>query len=315
MKIVCLESLGVEQAVLDRHVALLQEQGHEFVAYQRESDVELLKQRVKDADVIMLANMPLKGEVIQSCEHLKFIDVAFTGVDHVDLAAAERMGAKVSNASGYSNQAVAELALGMMLSLLRNMREVEQRCRCGMSKDGLIGNELASRCVGIIGVGAIGSRLAELCHAFGCRILGHKRHIIGNEPDYIEFVSKEELLRESDIVSLHTPLNDSTYHLIGEAELALMKDTAILINTARGNVVDQQALIQALKQKKIAMAGIDVFDLEPPLPLDHPLLSCENLLLTPHVAFATKQSMELRADIVFDNLQAFLKGNQQNIVL
>ena len=272
-------------------------------------------ERAKDADILMIANMPLSGEVIRACKNLKFIDVAFTGVDHVDLAAAKEMGVKVSNAAGYSTQAVAEIALCMMLSLLRNIPQVEERCREGKTKDGLVGCELRGKTVGIVGAGAIGCRTAELCHAFGCKVLGYKRHVKGDEPSFIEFVSLDELLSRSDIVSLHCPITEDSKHLINAQTISKMKKGAYLINTARGPVVDSQALADALNNGYLSGAGIDVFEKDPPLDTDHPLLHSKNTIVTPHVAFASAESMIARADIVFDNIEAFLSGNQKNIIL
>ena len=201
MKIVLLESLGISQEILDQYAQKLKAKGHTFENYPKDTDPKVQIERAKDADILMIANMPLSGEVIRACKNLKFIDVAFTGVDHVDLAAAKEMGVKVSNAAGYSTQAVAEIALCMMLSLLRNIPQVEERCREGKTKDGLVGCELRGKTVGIVGAGAIGCRTAELCHAFGCKVLGYKRHVKGDEPSFIEFVSLDELLSRSDIVS------------------------------------------------------------------------------------------------------------------
>lgn len=315
MKIVLLESLGVSEETLAACAKPLTDAGHTFVAYPKDTDPQVQIERAKDADILMIANMPLSGEVIRACKNLKFIDVAFTGVDHVDLAAATEMGIKVSNAAGYSTQAVAEIALCMMLSLLRNIPQVEQRCRQGQTKDGLVGCELLGKTVGIIGAGAIGCRTAELCRAFGCRILGYKRHVTGNEPSFIEFVSLDELLKNSDIVSLHCPINQESKHLINAQSIAKMKKGAYLINTARGPVVDSQALADALNSGYLAGAGIDVFEQEPPLSTDHPLLHSKNTIVTPHVAFASAESMVARAEIVFDNIQSYLSGNQKNIIL
>jgi D-3-phosphoglycerate dehydrogenase len=259
--------------------------------------------------------MPMPGTVIRSCEQLKFIDVAFTGVDHVDLAAAQERGIAVSNASGYSNEAVAELVLGMVLNILRNLSAVEARCRAGQTKDGLVGSELKGKTVGIIGFGKIGRRSAELFHAFGCRILAQSRSYQADAPAYVTQVSQEELLQQSDIVVLHCPLNDSTRGMINGQKLAMMKNTGILINVARGPVVVAKDLADALNRGIIAAAGIDVFDREPPLDLAEPLLNCKNCLVTPHVAFASKESMSLRAEIVFDNLAAWIRGNQKNRIL
>lgn len=194
MNIVLLESLGISPERLSEYARPLVEAGHTFNAYPRDLDIQVQIERAREADVIIIANMPLRGEVIRACKHLKFIDVAFTGVDHVDLDAARECGVKVSNAAGYSTQAVAELALCMMLSLLRNVPQVAGRCRQGKTKDGLVGCELRGKTVGIVGAGAIGTRTAELCKTFGCRVLGNKRHLTGKEPSFIEFVPLEELL-------------------------------------------------------------------------------------------------------------------------
>lgn len=314
-KIVILESLAVSDEKLRALKKPLEEQGHVFYEYAKSDDPQTLIQEAQDADALVIANMPLRGEVIRSCGKLKYIDVAFTGVDHVDLEAAREMGVKVSNASGYSNEAVAELALGMALSLSRKLTEVEQRCRQGKTKDGLVGFELKDKTVGIIGMGKIGRRSAELFHAIGCTILAQSRSVHNDFPDYVTQVSQDELLKQADIVLLHCPLNDSTRGMINREKLALMKPTAMLINVARGPVVVTKDLQETLNARIIAAAGVDVFDTEPPLPLDEPLLHCENCLVTPHVAFASKESMELRADIVFDNLTSWLAGNQKNIVL
>lgn len=315
MNIVLLESLGVPEAVLEECAAPLRVAGHSFTAYPKDTDPLVQIERAKDADVIMIANMPLTGQVIESCPNLKYIDVAFTGVDHVDLNAARARGVKVSNAAGYSTQAVAELTVCMMLSLLRNVPQVEARCRAGQTKDGLVGCELGGKTVGIVGAGAIGMRVAELCRAFGCEVLAYKRHVTGNEPGGIEFVSLDELLQRSDIVSLHCPLNEESRGMINAESINRMKKGAYLINAARGPVVDSQALADALNEGRLAGAGIDVFEAEPPLKTSHPLLNSKNTIVTPHVAFASAESMEARAKIVFDNITAWMNGNQKNVIL
>ena len=315
MKIVLLESLGISQEVLDSYADVLRSQGHEFTAYERDLSPKVQIERAKDADILIIANMPLSGEVIRSCPRLKFINVAFTGVDHVDLEAARERQIAISNASGYSNESVAELALCMMLSLLRNVPQVEEKCRQGSTKDGLVGQELKGKTVGIIRVGAIGTRTAQLCQAFGCKILGYRRHPEQNPAAGVTYVSLEELLRQSDIVSLHCPQTPETVGMINEERLSWMKPSAILINAARGPIVDSQALANALNEGRLAGAGIDVFESEPPLNTDHPLLHSRNTIVTPHVAFASKESMLARAEIVFDNIQAWMNGTQKNIIL
>lgn len=316
MKIVLLESLGIPAELLKSYADKLEAKGHTFAAYEKNTDAQVQIDRAQDADVIMIANMPLKGEVIRACKNLKFINVAFTGVDHVDLAAAKEMGVKVSNASGYSTQSVAELALGMMLSLLRNVPQVEERCRAGKTKDGLVGTELRGKTVGIVGAGAIGQNTGRLCKAFGCKVIAYNhRPKQAAEGTIDEFVDLDTLTREADIISLNCPLNDSTRGMFDFGRIAMMKKTAILINVARGPVVDSRALADALNEGRIAGAGIDVFETEPPLDVNHPLLHTPNTIVTPHVAFASKESMALRAQIVFDSLDSFLAGKQVNVIL
>lgn len=315
MKVALMESLGISDQELACLEAPLKEQGVEFTSYQRTTDKETLIQEAWDKDVMILANMPMPADVIAACPSLKFIDVAFTGVDHVGLSAAKAAGIAVSNASGYSNEAVPELVIGMVLSWLRNMRAVEDRCRAGQTKQGLVGSELKGKTVGIIGLGNIGSRSAELFHAFGANVIGPDSHWHDCNPSYIRKVTMEELLSTSDIVVLHCPLNESTRGMIGKKQLALMKPTALLVNAARGPVVVTQDLADALNNGTIAGACLDVFDNEPPLDPAMPLLNTPNTLVTPHVAFATKESMTLRAQIVFDNLIFWMNGRQKNVIL
>lgn len=315
MKVVIMESLGISEEELDARKKPLEEKGVEFVSYPRTLDVPTLIGQAKDADAMIIANMPMPGEVIRACDKLKYIDVAFTGVDHVGLDACKEKGVAVSNASGYSNEAVAELVIGMAVSLLRNVSKVEERARQGRTKDGLVGCEIKGRNVGIIGLGKIGMRSAELFHAFGANVLASSRTNHADAPEYVRQVPLEEVLSESDVVVLHCPLNDSTRGMIDAQKLEMMKKNAILINVARGPVVNAKDLADALNNDVIAGAGIDVFDVEPPLSDDEPLLHAKNTLPTPHVAFASEESMSLRAEIVFDNLASWMDGNQKNVIL
>lgn len=314
MNIVLLESLSISDNVLQKYIKILEKNGHNFTYYERNDDVNLQKERVKNADVLMLANMPLKGEVIRACKNLKYINIAFTGVDHVDVKTAREMGIKLSNASGYSNDSVAELTICMMLSLLRNIPQVDARCRAGKTKDGLVGCELKGKTVGIVGTGAIGMTVAKLCHAFGCKIVAYNGFSHKENSDLITYLPLKEMLEVSDIVTLHCPLTEKSKKLINKETLSFMKKSAVLINAARGGVVDTEALADSLNNGKISGAGIDVFETEPPLDINHPLLKTPNTIITPHIAFATKESMEKRAEIVFENLNQFLAGNHINKV-
>lgn len=314
-KIVIMESLGISAEELAARKAPFEAQGHVFVDYPKTTDPAKLIEEAKDADAMILANMPMPADVLRKCDKLKFIDVAFTGVDHVGLDAAKEKNIAVSNASGYSNEAVSELVIGTTLSLARNLRSVEERCREGKDKTGLVGWEIKGKTVGIIGLGKIGTRTAELFHAFGATVLAQSRTHHDGIAEYIEQVTQEELLRRSDIVVLHCPLNDSTRGMINAEKLAMMKPTALLVNVARGPVVVEKDLAAALENGVIAGAAIDVFDKEPPLDTASPILHAPNCLVTPHVAFATQQSMSLRAEIVFDNLAKWMEGHQINTIL
>lgn len=313
MKIVLLEGLGVSDHVIQTHADKLAALGHSFTAYSKDTDPAVQLERSRDADVIMLANMPLAASVVQNAPSLKLIDVAFTGVDHIPVDEAKKRGITICNASGYATQAVAELAVSFMIQLLRNVGKTEARCRQGGTKDGLIGHLLCGRTVGIVGAGAIGKRTAALCKAFGCTVIAHSRSAV-SDPAIDEQLPLDALLERADIVSLHCPLTPQTRGMIGASQLARMKPGALLINTARGGVIDQEALAAALREGKLAGAACDVFDIEPPLPTGHPLLQAPNMIVTPHIAFASVESMEQRAEIVFGNLWAWLEGHPQNVI-
>lgn len=306
MDIAILESLGIPFSELERLEKPFCEGRHSFRHYERTADISEICARVKGADAVILANMPFPKEAVGAADRLKYIDVAFTGLDHIAMDAAKARGIRVKNAAGYSDEAVAELALGMALSLSRNISAVSERCRNGGTKDGLVGCEIRGKTVGIVGLGRIGRRSAELFHALGAEILASSRTVHADKPEYVSEVALNTLLSRSDIVLLHCPLTDETRGLINAGKITMMKKSAILINLARGPVVDSSALAEALNNGIIAGAGVDVFDKEPPLPSSEPLLHAKNVLLTPHIAFATKESMLRRAEIVFDNLEKWI---------
>ena len=289
--------------------------GHTFTYYDtKTTDAEELKRRSEGCEVVMIANNPYPDEVVCAAESLKMLDVAFTGIDHVGLAACRERGVTVCNAANYSNQTVAELAIGLTIGLLRHMLPADRAVREGKTSAGLMGREIAGRTVGIVGTGRIGMITAKLFQAFGAKVIAYSRtHRPEAEALGIRYVELDELMRESDIVSLHVPNNANTCGMIGRAQIDAMKPTALLINCARGPIVDAAALADALNEGRIAGAGIDVFDCEPPILADNPLVNAKNALLTPHVAFLSEESMQRRAEIVFQNLIAYLKGQPQNV--
>ena len=313
MKLVILEPLGVEEEKL---LALAEEKlGNraEIVYYDtRVTDPDTLAGREEDADIAVISNLPFKKEVVERCPKLKMLSVAFTGVDHVDMDYCHERGILVSNCAGYSNTAVSELVFGLALSLYRRIIECDRAVRAGKDKTGLVGLELSGKKFGIIGMGAIGTRTAQLAKAFGCEVLGFNRS--PRQIEGVRMTDLDTLLSECDIVSLHVPLTDETRGLIGERELSLMKPDAVLINTARGPVVDSRALAAALKEGRLAGAAVDVYETEPPIAQDHPLLTAPNVTATPHVAFATKEALYQRAVIVFDNVAGYLDGKPQNVM-
>jgi len=317
MKIVVLESLGISDEEFNKLSKPLVDNGHELVSYNDgKLDDETLKTRIKDADVIAIANTPLSGEVIDTAENLKYISVAFTGYNHIDLEKCKEKGIKVSNAAGYSTHSVAEITFGLIISLLRNIVPLEAVVRNGGTKDGYRQIDLNGKTLGVIGTGSIGSAVAEIGLAFGCKVIAYNRSeksaLISKG---VEYMSLDEVLKASDIVTLHTPLTDETKHLIDKEKLALMKPSSFIINTAVGPIIDNDALAEALHNGIIAGAGLDRVDMEPPVPADYPILDAPNVVLLPHIGFATEEAMVRRAVITFENIVKWEKGEQENIVL
>ncbi|MDF2937653.1 MAG: hprA [Paenibacillaceae bacterium] len=316
MHVVLLEPLGIPESRVRELAEGLEASGHSFTYYStRTEDAEELIERAKGAQVVLISNLPLNRKVIEACPSLQLISVAFTGVDHVDLAACREREIRVCNAAGYSTHAVAELAFGLAIAVLRRLVPCDKATRTEGTKNGLVGYELYGKTFGIVGTGAIGLKTALIAKAFGCRVLAYSRSQKQEAAESgIEYTDLDTLLKESDIVSLHVPLTGETRQLIDARRLGLMKSSAVLINTARGPVVDNAALAQALHEGKLGGAGIDVFEMEPPIPSSHPLVEAPNTVLAPHVAFATHEALDTRAQIVFTNVQKWLAADPQNVV-
>ena len=311
MKISLIDPLEVKESYIKEQKEKLEKLGHEFTYYEEScQDDEEKIERLKDQDIAIITNKPVSRKVIENT-NLELIDVAFTGVDHVDLDACKENNIKVLNASGYSDDSVAELVIGLAIGVLRKFDKNNENIFEGKSNQ-LLGSLIKGKTFGVIGTGNIGKKLIELLQVFGCNIIAYSR----TEKDDIkalgvEYVDLETLLKKSDIVSLHIPNNKETKHFLGKKELDLMKEGAVLINCARGAVVDNDYLAKLLNENKLR-AGIDVFDMEPPLPEDYPLRNAKNVILTNHVAFYTEEAMQIRAEIVFDNLYSYLKGEIKN---
>lgn len=316
MIIKLLEPLRVPESLIEELSAPLKEAGHDFVYYDEKTiDVDELAKRSEDADIVIIANNPYPKEAFTNAKNLKLINVAFTGVDHVDQEAAKEQDVQIANAAGYSNTAVAELVIGLTLDVYRGISFGNDSIQQGEEVMLYQGNEIRGKTVGIIGTGSIGLETAKLFKAFGARLIGYNRSKRQEAKELgLEYVSLDELMTQSDIISLHLPLNDETKNTLSREKLEMMKESAVLINAARGPIIDNDALAELLNEGKIAGAGIDVFDMEPPIPADYPLLSAKNALLTPHVAYLTDESMVARAHIAFENVEKFIEGNPQNIV-
>ncbi len=316
MKISILEPLAVSEEKLRSMSEYITNQGHELVIYDSisEDDRELIK-RVEDTDIAIIANSPFRREVIESAKKLKMLTVAFTGVDHVDMEACRERDILVSNAAGYSTNSVAELVYGMIISLYRNLVPLDEITREGGTKSGYRQRDVKGKVLGVIGTGEIGIDVAKLGKAFGCEVLAYNRSKKQELIDLgVEYLELEELLSRSDIVSIHLPFTKETEGIIGKKELKLMGSEAILINAARGPIVNIPELTDALNKGVIAGAGIDVFDIEPPLEKDYPILSAKNTVLAPHIGFATEEAMIRRAEITFDNVDSWLNNKPKNIV-
>lgn len=273
------------------------------------------------AQVIITNKVPIDAEVIRSLPNLRLICAAATGVNHIDVAAATAAGVRVCNARAYATPSVAQHVMMLALALLTQFNSIQKAVRDGeWSRSSFFSlleypiHELNGKNMGIIGYGELGRAVAELSRAFGMQVLiGQRPGSISSEPTRLPL---EELLREADVISLHCPLTDSTRNLIAAPQLAWMKSSAVLINTARGGIVNETDLIEALQQGRIAGAATDVVSVEPP-PENHPLLQCAlpNLIITPHVAWASVAARQRLVRELVDNILAFERGEPRNILL
>lgn len=280
------------------------------------SDEELIS-RTKDADIVVLGGRyGFSKDAFNASANLKMISICQTGYNIIDIEAANEKGVIVSNVPGYATDSVAELVFALALNLLRKVRIADSKLRQGnFDWREHLGNQLMGKTIGVIGSGSIGTRVIQIAHCFNMNVISftadpneEKAKELG-----VRFVDLDTLLAQSDIVTLHVPLTPSTENMIGAKELAKMKRSAILINTARGKLVDEEALIKALKEKLISGAGIDVFQKEP-LPVDNPLTELENVILTPHIGFVTQEALEKSISVCIANIEKFIDGEPRNVV-
>ena len=303
MKIVFLEPLGLTVEAIDKACDNLKKQGHEVVIYP-DRRPEMNIERATGADVVVESNMPLRKDFLDACPNLKMLSIAFTGLDHIDMDECKRRGITVMNAAGYSTEAVAEETICMMIGLYRHVIENDRITRSCKGPSMAPGREIAGKTVGIIGMGAIGQRTAALAQAFGCKVIVWNR--TPKQVQGVTFVDKETLLKESDIVALHIALNNETRNFLTAQDFKMMKSSAIIVNAARGPVVNTNDLAEALKNGTIAGAALDVYDGEPPLSNDNPILTAPNTLLLPHIGFSTEEAFKERLKIVVGNVERFV---------
>jgi len=283
------------------------------------TDRDQVKARISDAEVVVTNKVRLDADVIRSSPALRLICVAATGTDNIDLDAAGKAGVRVCNARGYATASVVEHVFALLLTLTRRLDRYRQRVTGGDwcdSRDFCLFDEtigeLSGQTLGIIGYGVLGQAVARAASAFSMKVQIAQR--LHGEPQPGR-VPLKTLLATSDVVSLHCPLSEHSRGLIGRRELAAMKRSAILINTARGGIVDEQALADALRQDQIQGAAVDVLKEEPPRA-DNPLLTCQSprLIITPHVAWASQAARQRLVNDVAENIATFVRGNPRNIV-
>lgn len=281
----------------------------DFIRYDRSSPEEA-RERVRDIDVLLINKVCVDRELIDAAPSLKLICIAATGVNNIDVDYAASKGIPVRNVAGYSTDSVVQSTFMHILSLVGGAPYFDRSVKSGdYSRSGMFTDpnwnwwELAGKTIGIVGLGNIGKKVACIAEAFGMKVCYYSTSGTGHCKDY-PCLSLEELLRTSDIVSVHAPLNERTLNLIGEAELAMMKPSAYLVNMGRGAIIVEDALARAVDEGVIAGAGIDVFVKEP-IPEDHPYLQMkhpERMRLAPHVAWASIEARQRLVGIMADNI-------------
>jgi glycerate dehydrogenase len=289
---------------------------HSYKEYQSTWTPEEIVERLKDATIAIINKVPMRAETLKQLPKLKLIAVAATGTDVVDKAYCKQNGIAVVNIRNYAFNTVPEHVLALMFALRRNLPAYIEDVRAGRWNksqqfcffDHPI-RDIAGSTIGIVGYGAIGKEIGKRAAALGMRVLPYD---VVPQPGLVDL---ETLIKESDVITLHMPLTPETKNMFGAKELKMMKPTAIIINTARGGLVDEAALAEALKNGTIAGAGFDVLTVEPPkdgnILLD---LKLPNLIITPHVAWASQEAMQILADQLIDNVEAFVAGKPQNLV-
>lgn len=319
MKIVNLDSYALNPGDLDW--SPLKELG-DCTFYDRtpvNDDNEILK-RIGDAEIVLTNKTPLDEHVISTAPNLKYIGVTATGYNVIDTEAATKANIPVTNIPTYGTDAVAQFTFALLLEITSHVglhNQLVHDGRWSSNPDFTFWakplTELQGKTLGLIGFGSIAKKVAEIGHAFSMNIIFYNHRPKTDLPSYVKQVSLEELYQQSDIISLHVPQTPETTEMINQKAISQMKDGVILINTARGGLISEKDVADALNGGKIAAAGVDVVQKEP-IPADSPLLSAKNCYITPHIAWAPRETRNRLLGIVVDNLQAFLNGEKLNVV-
>lgn len=314
MKIILTDAKTVTQG--DLSLEPLKEFG-EVVVYEL-TDYDEIAERVRDADAIICNKTPLNKDTLRLASHLKYIGLFATGYNNIDTDYCDKAGISVCNAGSYSSDAVCQHTFALILECMNRIGDYSNFVAEGNWKKSKTFSpfvfplsELAGKTLGIVGYGNIGKAVGKVAKAFNMNVLAYKRN---PEKDAdVTFADFDTVLRKSDIVTVHCPLNESSYRLFDENAFSKMKDGSIFINTARGAIMDEIALKNALESGKLAYAGIDVLEIEP-MDKDCPICGVKNCFITPHIAWAPMETRERLMGIVCDNLRNFLAGTPKNVV-
>lgn len=283
----------------------------DLIAYDNFPTKKQMLERVKNADIVVLDwSASLLNPLLDKLKKLKLISCLYTGIDDLNVEKAKSLGIKITNIQDYSTESVSEFVFGLILTLIRKINISDNEVRNGEWVQRM-GNELEGKTLGIVGLGRIGTRVAEIAKTFKMKVIAYTR--TPKNIKNVKMVSLEELLKRSDIITLHCNLNPETENLISKKEFNMMKSNCLLIDCARGKIIKEKDLIQALKNKKIAGVGLDVFTNEP-IEKNNSLLKFNNVVLTPHIAWNTKEAYERKIQIGIENIKAFTEGKSKNMV-
>lgn len=294
----------------------------DLTVYDRTSltDWQEITDRIKDAQAVLTNKTPLPREVINSCPKLEYIGVLATGYNAVDIQAAKERGIVVCNIPTYGTAAVGQFAIAMLLEICHHIGHHDQAVREGRWESNpdwcfwdypLI--ELSGKTMGVIGFGRIGQETGRIAKALGMRVIANDEYPNDAGREIAEYVSREELFCRADVISLHCPLFPSTEGLVNKESIAKMKDGVIILNTSRGPLIVENDLAEALNSGKVYAAGLDVVSVEP-IRGDNPLLTAKNCIITPHIAWAPRESRQRLMNIAVENLEQFVKGEPVNVV-